>query len=114
MSAKPAFTPGPWKATPNGYGVWFVHGGADLVAGTGTKYRALVCGGNDHDTLTESNARFIAAAPDLHKALAALVARTWEYVGREPFPGGEDLECDAEMRTLANAGEEALAKALGE
>ena len=51
-------TKGPWKATTNAYGCHFVQ---RWEAG---REHELICGGNSHDTLTEANARLIAAAPD--------------------------------------------------
>jgi hypothetical protein len=58
-------TPGPWAAKANAYGCWFVYGGGAIPS-------PLVCGGNSHDTLTEANARLIAAAPAMHTALTRL------------------------------------------
>jgi hypothetical protein len=61
-------TPTPWFATENAYGCAFVHGGPELES-FGTKYRALICGGNSHDTLTTANAAFIVKAVNSHEAL---------------------------------------------
>lgn len=62
-------TPGPWEVSGNAYGTVFVHGGETMVSSVGTQHKALVAGGNSHDTLTLANARLIAAAPDLLEAL---------------------------------------------
>jgi hypothetical protein len=61
----------------------------------------------------EDIARLLAASPELYAALEKLAKRTLEYVGEKP----EDdlyLECDEEMRALANDGLALLAKARGE
>lgn len=75
-----AATDGPWEAASNAYGVNFVHGGPEqIVEATGTKYRALVCGGNDHDTLTVEDAVLIVAMrnalPDLLNTIDQQAAR---------------------------------------
>jgi hypothetical protein len=100
-------TPGPWRATPNGYGRWFVHGGPDLISdGTGTSYQALVCGGNNHDTLTEANARLIAAAPELYEVLADIMENP---IFQTAIGGNPNMVEDLMARASA-----ALAKARGE
>jgi hypothetical protein len=99
MSA--GFTPGPWAANANAYGCWFVHGGKEYETPLGTKYRALVCGGNDHSTLNEANARLIAAAPALHKAADLLAS--FDATGDEAF-----------LRDAIRAAREALAIVRGE
>lgn len=72
------FTAGPWRATTNGYGCHFVQAGE-----TG-----LICGGNNHDTLTEANADLISAAPDmldaLNLALKYWADRQQRYRNRSP------------------------------
>lgn len=62
---------------------------------------------------SEDIARFLAASPEFYAALERLAKRTLEYVGEKP----EDdlyLECDEEMRALANGALSLLAKARGE
>jgi hypothetical protein len=99
-----SFTPGPWKATPNGYGVWFVHSGPDLFHDpTGTEYRDLICGGNNHNTLTNANARLIAAAPELYEALHDLLCNL----------DAASLIHDPEGKTLRERAAVVLAKARG-
>ncbi len=59
-------TPGEWKATTNAYGCNFVQ---RWEAG---EAHGLICGGNSHDILNQSNARAIAAVPRMIAALTAL------------------------------------------
>lgn len=60
------FTPGPWEARANAYGCWFVYGAKPRPLAV----PPLVCGGNSHDTLTEHNARLMAAAPAMYALLS--------------------------------------------
>ena len=59
----------------------------------------------------EDIARLLATTPELCGSLEALARRTIEYVGEEH---DDDLECDAEMRTLANDALALLAIARGD
>lgn len=115
--SKATHTPGPWSATQNAYSVWFVNGGEEHDNGR-VKYRDLVCGGNNHDTLTEANARLIAAAPDLLEALVG-----WQKLHDDMIAaGGSQLELPehligdfalVQMR-LMDATRAAIAKARGQ
>jgi hypothetical protein len=100
------FTPGPWVASENAYGKVFINGGKSLTTSVGTEYRELIAGGNSHDTLTITNARLIAAAPDMYNAL-------WEAVelsDRTLPPSGRTAECQR-VYDLCRA---ALAKSEGD
>lgn len=83
------FTPGPWISSGNAYGKVFVHGGKSLTTSVGTEYRELIAGGNSHDTLKVSNARLIAAAPDMYDALW----ETIELSDRNLTEAGRTPEC---------------------
>lgn len=62
-------TPGPWEADSNAYGCNFVYG---------CDRQALVCGGNNHDTLTIEDAALIAAMKNALPTLLSEIA-----LGRE-------------------------------
>ncbi len=85
-------TPGPWTVSQNAYGAVFVHGGETLTTAVGTEYKALVAGGNSHDTLTLENASLIAAAPDLLTALAELL-HAYSEPDRRLCCDGRDCGC---------------------
>jgi len=93
-----SFTPGPWRHASNAYGCQFVQHGD-----TG-----LICGGNNHDTLQEVNARLIAAAPDLYGALSYYAEQFCEFGASNEGCGkfSEDVCSGCKARA-------ALAKATG-
>ena len=108
-----AFTPGPWETNQWGYAVTSQAPGLNLnrTHGYGCDY-TFVCILNDgeyHEYTDGSeqlaNARLIAAAPDLHAALKALVAEA------EAFATVIPAYCNSEPLRLARA---ALARATGD
>jgi hypothetical protein len=103
-------TPTPWFATENAYGCAFVHGGPELES-FGTKYRALICGGNSHDTLTTANAAFIVKAVNSHDRLKAALAEVLSYrEGRAPYDFHR-LPADERGNAAFDAWQEVEAKA---
>lgn len=99
-------TPGPWEASENAYGKVFVHGGETLTSSVGTEYRELIAGGNSHDTLRLSNARLIAAAPELLEVCQMILKADYNCV--------TTTSQDAFRMPVISAAIAAIAKALGE
>jgi hypothetical protein len=97
---KPSHTPGPWKAQPAGYPTrqW------DIVADNGRRNVAeTIC---DH----ESNARLIAAAPELLEVVLGIV-KWWQEGSAHLSP---DALLLAGNDTIKEAASRAASKATGE
>lgn len=123
-----AATGSPWFAESNAYGVWFVSGGDQKTSPMGVPYHDLICGGNDHDTLTADDAAFIAALdPATVLSLVAgyqgevtvseeMIARAAEAVRRnlDDRSGFDTSGLDAETRAdlLTSVARDAITSAL--
>ena len=119
MSA-PLFTPGPWQNmhdfSKKGFCTVLANVDGDTHADGYTTYSYdLICTCEDeygeYTERAEANARLIKHAPDLYSNLGRISARVLEYIGESPE---DDLECDEELRVLANEGLSLLASVRGE
>lgn len=101
---KTTFTPGPWRASPQGIGghVWIRSDDGDFIA-------SVPKGDNDPQ---KANARLIAAAPDLYAAGEAICAAAAEVEAM--LEAGEAAPDDSAMWEAIAKMRAALRRARGE
>ena len=100
MALSGQHTPGPWKATGNE--IWTDYPGVPLKVATATRFAPM----NGIDT--DANARLIAAAPELLKAIELILPLAKGY-----SPGGQFAEARATTQQWINFAVETAAKARG-